>query len=386
MHSKPVAYHFFGMVIEKFGFRRMEHGNRLKGDIPALTSLRFFAALYVCLFHISVFSQLDAHSWLNNFFSSGYMAVDFFFILSGFILSHNYAESIANKTFSYFSFLSKRIARVYPVHLITLFIMMLCAFFLSYILEIGDFFEDQNTSNFLQNIIMVHSWFGEENNSYNKPSWSISVEFFAYIIFPFLIMGKRYLSFLNYSIIALILFFGAYGLEFFFGYKTSDIGISNNILRVSSEFLFGIILYFFFTEYECKLNHIRHLVIAGLLTIACLFIVEMKLFAVPIAGWIILLLADLHRQGKETWLSHRVCVYLGQVSYSLYMVHYIFWVLYFLLLRQSFEAAIYANETLLYFSYYILAVAVISVSLLFAIALHHIAEKPLRKWIVNKTH
>ena len=75
-------------------------------DIVGLTSLRFYAVFYVILFHYHfLFSPA-----VDLILSKGYLAVDFFFILSGFILAHCYLSTLENKTFTYRHFLIKRIA------------------------------------------------------------------------------------------------------------------------------------------------------------------------------------------------------------------------------------------------------------------------------------
>lgn len=77
--------------------------------LPSLTSLRFFAALLVVLHHMP-----------GEPFVEGYVGVTFFFILSGFILSHSYAERLGDGSCSASDFWIARVARVYPLHVVTL--------------------------------------------------------------------------------------------------------------------------------------------------------------------------------------------------------------------------------------------------------------------------
>ncbi|MBJ7448713.1 MAG: acyltransferase, partial [Brevundimonas sp.] len=96
-------------------------GQEAPADLRALTTLRFFAALWVVLF--AAWPHLDV-AFTPNVVAKGYLGVETFFILSGFILSHVYLEGAGTKRFSYGGFLWARLARVYPLHLATLFGMI----------------------------------------------------------------------------------------------------------------------------------------------------------------------------------------------------------------------------------------------------------------------
>src|SRR5690606_25416330 len=87
-------------------------------DLRALTSLRFLAALWVVMF--SAWPHLDV-DFTPVAVTKGYLGVEVFFVLSGFILSHVYLEAAGRREgFSYRGFLWARIARVFPLHLVTL--------------------------------------------------------------------------------------------------------------------------------------------------------------------------------------------------------------------------------------------------------------------------
>lgn len=87
-------------------------------NLRVLTSLRFFAALWVVLFHY--WPDLTGVSTLPSFIAKGYLGVELFFILSGFILCHVYRSAVEEGRFEYGGFLWARLARIYPVHLVTL--------------------------------------------------------------------------------------------------------------------------------------------------------------------------------------------------------------------------------------------------------------------------
>ena len=85
--------------------------------INTLTSLRIFFALMVFGAHCYVLdTSFDAH-----FFKEGFVGVSFFFVLSGFIIAYNYQEKLLTKTTTKRTFWVARIARIYPLHLLTRF-------------------------------------------------------------------------------------------------------------------------------------------------------------------------------------------------------------------------------------------------------------------------
>ena len=86
--------------------------------INTLTSLRIFFALMVFGAHCYVLdTSFDAH-----FFKEGFVGVSFFFVLSGFIIAYNYQEKLLTKATTKRTFWVARIARIYPLHLLTLLI------------------------------------------------------------------------------------------------------------------------------------------------------------------------------------------------------------------------------------------------------------------------
>src|SRR6476661_1182191 len=87
--------------------------------LPALTGVRFFAAFYVVLFHFTLWYFAAAPQWVRNIVSSGYVGVDLFFVLSGFVLTYTYlvpgASHVPRR-----EFWVARIARIYPMYLVAL--------------------------------------------------------------------------------------------------------------------------------------------------------------------------------------------------------------------------------------------------------------------------
>ena len=139
----------------------------MKKNTDFIYLLRFVAAVLVVFKHYSPIR--------NVIVDNGGEAVGFFFLLSGFILVVAYENKIAQHKLSYMSFYVKRIARVYPLYLLAL-VMTLAFHFL-----IKSGFSNLPIK-LLFELTMVQSWFYP--GSINYPAWSISCEFFFYLLFP----------------------------------------------------------------------------------------------------------------------------------------------------------------------------------------------------------
>ncbi|HVY58490.1 MAG TPA: acyltransferase, partial [Xanthobacteraceae bacterium] len=161
--------------------------------LPSLTSLRGLAALWVVLFHYEtqVFPNLHSEHY-TQLIHRGYLAVDLFFLLSGFVLTHVYRETFSKHVGaeSYRNFISARVARLYPAHLavLLLFVTTSLALHLSSPSSTSAMPLDGPRSlvALVANLAMVQG-LDASALSWNYPEWSISLEFIAYLGFPFLL-------------------------------------------------------------------------------------------------------------------------------------------------------------------------------------------------------
>lgn len=146
-------------------------------QLPQLTTLRFFAAMYVLVFHSGT-SMLERNGLTGptlNFLKNGYLGVSFFFILSGFILTHAYFGRLSTGQ-DVKRFAIARFARIYPVY--------------AFALLLAAPLEYEPLSDLplaLATIALVQSWGPASSPAgffWNSPGWTLSVEFFFYILFP----------------------------------------------------------------------------------------------------------------------------------------------------------------------------------------------------------
>src|SRR5258706_2626883 len=173
----------------------------LKIEIRPLTSIRGIAAMAVVLYHFQ--GNFSYEFYLHKstlLFSRGYLWVDFFFLLSGFILSHVHAEEFNRGLTTYRTFLFKRIARAYPLHVFTLFVLLLPACW-----PTVQAMQDRRTvASFVSNLLLVQAWGPTSHLSWNYPSWSISDEWAAYLLFP-VILAFFYRTSLALAAVAAVL-------------------------------------------------------------------------------------------------------------------------------------------------------------------------------------
>jgi peptidoglycan/LPS O-acetylase OafA/YrhL len=157
--------------------------------LPALTSLRFFAAFHVLLFHTYAIGTAFGPIWFQKLSAIGYIGVSFFFVLSGFILVYTYA----GRPLSLGAFWRTRFARVYPVYAFALLISL--PFFLWSVRHFREIpvpfilFQAMHAKLAATlEILLLQSWVPQAALSWNAVGWSLSVEAFFYLMFPFLLL------------------------------------------------------------------------------------------------------------------------------------------------------------------------------------------------------
>jgi peptidoglycan/LPS O-acetylase OafA/YrhL len=176
--------------------------------VDALTSLRGLAALWVLGHHFrgDLFTLFDGLRPLEPLLALGHIAVPYFFILSGFVLAYNYAPDFRRLTVSrYTAFIGRRWVRIYPVHLFTLLFvlaMVLVCHRLGIAITRGDKFSAQD---FVLNLFLVQAWLPNYQLNWNGPSWSISSEWFAYLLFPLLCVGLNRLRSARWAAVVAVL-------------------------------------------------------------------------------------------------------------------------------------------------------------------------------------
>jgi peptidoglycan/LPS O-acetylase OafA/YrhL len=288
--------------------------------LPALTGVRFFAAMQVVFFHYGAGFALR-HRFSTPFYrllDNGWTSVTLFFLLSGFILSYTYEGQIEG-TQSRRHFWQARFARIYPVYFLSLVAMIPFAFSSGYLGAVHSVWQG------LSVVAMVQAWnpFLPANAQiWNAPAWTLSVEAFFYLVFPFVLppLEKASLRVLRISAVSLLLLI-------VFAHTMTPTGSSGTLFFIPlpvvrlPEFLLGAISGILFL----RSNPPRYPVLIAIASLLGVAIIEttvqgpwISLLAIPFA----LLLYSL-ADGKgfvARILSSNMLVLLGGASYSIYLL------------------------------------------------------------------
>jgi peptidoglycan/LPS O-acetylase OafA/YrhL len=300
------------------------------GQLPSLTSLRGLAALWVVLYHYSVqcFPNLDAVTY-SHLIHKGYLAVDMFFMLSGFVMTHVYHRAFSQSIASHYrSFMVARIARLYPLHLLILILFVATA--LSWQLmssattgsPVGiPLRGPESISAFVANIFMLQG-LDAGQLSWNYPAWSISVEFMAYLAFPFALpaiwRAPRYAQ----LALALVLFAGLAGFAFLSKDNFDQWDGPIVLLRCMPEFLLGSLLYCVFRSGVPNSWLNSDIAALGIvaITISCLQFGAADFLIVWLFAALILI-AVVNTGVFAKVANVAPLIWLGEISYSLYLIH-----------------------------------------------------------------
>jgi peptidoglycan/LPS O-acetylase OafA/YrhL len=161
--------------------------------LEVLTTLRFLAAFHVILFHLKVERLLTGGPWwYQNFAGIGYIGVNFFFVLSGFILVYTYAADDLDPC----RFWRARFARIYPAYLLSLAVTAPFFLFALRHLNLPFFAWSARHLAFaaLATLCLLQAWIPQGALAWNPVCWSLSVEAFFYSLFPFVLRRTRAFS------------------------------------------------------------------------------------------------------------------------------------------------------------------------------------------------
>lgn len=291
----------------------------MPANLKPLTAIRFWAALWVVLYDF----WPDLTGGRPPVILKGYLGVELFFVLSGFILSHVYLRAWEGGSFKYGSFLWARIARIWPLHVATLLGIGVLA-------GVATLMGAAMTHSVIAwdalpaNLLLVHAWDLAPRVGWNHPSWSISAEWFAYLIFPvFAFFFAKLAARPKLTATAvLVLLIPAYWLfEKTQGFPLTSATTHLGFLRILPPFAYGCALHLLWrsgvvqSRREAKLGFFTALAVIAALTSSG----APDAAVVAAFGLLILSLAGLSSTGSA-WFTDRVSVYLGEASFALYMV------------------------------------------------------------------
>ncbi len=160
-----------------------------------LDALRGLAALSVVFWHWQHFflsgpvpetvdrMKLPLYDWFFLFYEHGWLAIDLFFCLSGFVFYWQYSRSVAEGSITSGTFAILRLSRLYPLHVVTLVLVAIGQSVLMHVQGTFFVYEYNDLTHFLLNLLFASSWGIEQGYSFNGPVWSISIEVLLYALF-----------------------------------------------------------------------------------------------------------------------------------------------------------------------------------------------------------
>jgi len=339
-----------------------------KKNIRSLTSLRFFAAACIVIGHGG---SKKLFNYSIDLFDLR-QAVSFFFVLSGFILSHAYPN--LNWRTSFRGFLASRLARLWPAYIVTALLAIATNYPVN---TIARLFRTAVNFLMLQSWIPINDW----HYSVNAVSWSVSTEMFFYLVFPIALWLKNTRP-MMLVFAALTCFCIMLGIAVAMNASPVEGGPSVTAwgllyifpLARLPEFLLGILAY----KLAIWLHRNSHLwsstksnlLEAGALTIMAAAVVEssnlgkgiLREIAPQLSVWVqtaggcfgfALLIAVLYRERGviSRLLSTNVLVYLGKISFSLYLLHQIVirWMF------RNYQLEIESSREIAYIAYWIIS-------------------------------
>ncbi len=281
-------------------------------NIPALTGLRGVAAVWVALFHLTVGVPI---LWRGD------LGVDVFFILSGYVLTHVYAGKLANAA-DYFGFIRARLARIYPLHLVTLCVLGLMVVALPGFAErypIPD--QRWGFGPFLASLLLVQNWGYFLPTSWNTPSWSLSAEWFAYLIFPLFLFATQWPRSKTTPLVLVGgLFLALYAAFALKGLSSLSGGGAPGMLRMTGEFAAGCLLCRAVDNGLGRLPPVADIAAVALVLIAAILGGVFTFLVLPAVALLVLLAVQ--DSPTARLLSKTPVVFLGEISYSIYLIHW----------------------------------------------------------------
>jgi peptidoglycan/LPS O-acetylase OafA/YrhL len=297
-------------------------------EIKALTFTRFIAALTIVIFHYGQHCFPFDKGIRLSFSQEGSFAVSYFFCLSGYILAHVYNNK-EHAAFNKKQFFIKRIARIYPLYLLS--------FFATLVLGMVVFNSYPRGFSILLQFIGFHAWIPGICLEINYPAWSIAAEFFFYLCFPFIL--KKFQNYSNKKIIAITLTIWIISVFIHIvlrkmNYHTIEWGefyLYNPLLNINA-FIFGMAANMMVKRYNgiIQLNGFWITIIFTITLLTLFLIVSTHNIIIPwahnglLVPLFVILIVCLHNNKLviSQLLSLKPLQFLGEISFAMYLLQH----------------------------------------------------------------
>ncbi len=287
--------------------------------IQQLTFTRFIAAIAIVIFHFGKEIDFFSKGNLSFVFTQANVGVSYFFVLSGFVMIIAYNDKLH---IDFFDFIKNRIARIYPVYFLAIF------------LTIGmKLFAKINWIDLSLNVLMIQAWIPNKALTINFPGWSLSVEMFFYILFPLLVntIYKKYSFKTNCFIILLFWIFS----QVFFQLLSAkwliiDIFQDENMLYHPvlhlNEFLIGNLTAMYFIKTYDKSKEANYAVAILVVLLVLVMVLKFHFGLNYHNGFLSLIfvpfifLVSKSNDKVTCFFKNEAFVFLGEISFSVYIL------------------------------------------------------------------
>ena len=344
-------------------------------EIGALTGLRGAAAAWVVVFHLAPELSSMTAGVADLFARAGYVGVDLFFVLSGFVIADNYQHFFKAWDFGkYWRFQLVRLGRIYPVH----FVMLLATLVIITVAGVVGYQRttavlDYSLGALVANLLLIQAW-GFPQYSWNWVAWTISAEWFAYLIFPF--AAYALFSHLATRLTRVLVIVFVYAVMLSVSTLVGPDRTELALVRVTAGFTSGVIVWLWVRDRppsEAAGGLAALIAIAGIVaTILLMSVIGAASGSFWPAPWFVLLVFGVtgDRGPIARALSSKLGIFFGRISYSLYMVHA--WVI---VLVRTFVASRVSPSL----SDIVVLVVAPAISIALATLMFFVIEEPFRK-------
>jgi peptidoglycan/LPS O-acetylase OafA/YrhL len=338
----------------------------------ALDGYRFVAASLVVFYHYNLDFGLGLETYLPAV-KNLYALVDFFFVLSGFVIATGYIDRVGTLP-QYVTFIRRRFARLYPLHAITLLANVGLAVIMALGLAKANHAEFFRLSALPANITLTQAWGFLSAPSFNVVSWSISAEWFLYLVFPALALLARRFNLLG-SLALIVMFVITFELLRQAGGLRSWTKADHDfgMLRAVPSFYAGILIAIWVPQLTSRITipwvavHLMFLMGLACLTTETLHVFAIALFALTVAA------AVLAENSGPTVMGGTRMSRLGDASYGIYMMHVLISIPILVIVRNKIGLGT-ATAALVALLTYLLVVFL-------AMIVYRKFEVPMRHWI-----
>ena len=367
-----------------------------KPHYALLDGLRGVAALLVVWYHVFEGFQFAGNKPVIDFINHGYLAVDFFFILSGFVVGYAY-DNRWGKTLTLGGFFRRRLIRLQPM-----VIMGAVIGAVSFLLSGMERWDGTHATLWLTFLAFVCGCLmlpalpgmprevrgNGETFPLNGPCWSLFFEYIGNIVYALLIrrLSTRLLAVLSFALCCALTWFAVtdqsgYG-SIGVGWTVDRTNILGGSLRMLCPFTMGILMSRIFKPMKnvrgafwtsaallLAIFHVPYIYSEGALSLNGVFEAACIIGVFPLVVWYA-------ASGKTTDIaSTRICRFLGDISYPLYIVHYPIMYAFYMWLIKTRQYTLYETWPA--------ALAAVSASIILAWLCLKLYDMPVRKWLRN---